>query len=509
MPDKNVSISLGGTQHSMWMPGLPVLLVILLSVIAGVSVLQSGATALVTYSETNLLSYASLALFLIVCFFAANNDHVYFSLLVFVLLAFPSPVNDFFPGVFLGNPNEKGSAIFPFITHIDFYLLLGIGRAFVLGKKFRPLKGLFMPVVLIAMFLSIAINFFSYQFSQEQLLLLQGSYQFRYLVELLFLLSFYRLKDYSNVLLLGFIISVLFLFVEASVYSRSKGSPVLISGTLANNVYASIVSAIMLFFVVIRKKQKFSLTYRLLFYVLFAVGVYTVVATGARMAILAFAIVYLVYRYIDRERKFSVTQLFFVVSIFSLLYVAVSIAPKYLPKRYDPKTITDRVKIGTPDTDLNKFIEIAPSWETSSLITRLKLYSASLKMISEHPVAGIGVGRWNFLKDQYGFNIKVLIDSHNGYLSILSQYGLLGLPVLYFIYLYPLRVMFKRKNNKNTGFLVWLALINGFVAFSDLSNSATFKHQIYSLLVFIALGLMQLEQDQPSDSLEIQTINRE
>ncbi len=154
------------------------------------------------------------------------------------------------------------------------------------------------------------------------------------------------------------------------------------------------------------------------------------------------------------------------------MFVLVRLASNYLPPRYNPKNLTEKISIGQPSMDLTQFIHIERSWETNSLITRLELYSASLKMLEENPLAGVGVGRWNSLKQKFGFKAFLLIDSHNGYLSVLSQYGLLGIPLILFIYFFPSSVLYKSlKLQAPSNFLIYLGVINLYIAFADLSNS--------------------------------------
>jgi O-antigen ligase len=352
------------------------------------------------------------------------------------------------------------------------------------------------------------VNFFDYSSTQEQLLLIQGLFQFRYLIELYLLLSFYDVRSYKNNLLLGFMLSVVFLFFESTIYSLSIGSKVLLSGSLANNVFASVIASILLFLLIIKKRYPHSFLYRTNIKLAALVAVIIIIATGARMAILAFFATYFIVSYLETGRKQSfVKQVSWFLSLVVLIYV-LGILANQLPKRYNPDKIVSKITIHEFSSDLTKFIEIKPSWETSSLITRLKLYNTSLKMFSENPVCGIGPGRWNIQKMNYGFDKAVLIDSHNGYFSILSQYGLLGLPLMFFIYIFPTTLFYRNSKKKGLSidFLFYLALINLYISISDLSNSGIFKHQIFSILAFNAIFLLQISKS--ASTQEITTLER-
>src|SRR5690606_38637669 len=99
------------------------------------AIISSWNLGNLSFPEITTISYASLILFIILCVFGIYSNNLYFAFLVFVMLAFPAPINDFFPGTYLGDPKERGSAIFPFFTHIDLYLILGILKAVFLNNK--------------------------------------------------------------------------------------------------------------------------------------------------------------------------------------------------------------------------------------------------------------------------------------------------------------------------------------------------------------------------------------
>ena len=462
-------------------------------------------SGIVTFVETNPLSYASLALF-IVCLIAGSLSQAhYFTLLVFVLLAFPAPVNDFFPGVFLGDPREVGAAVFPFVTHIDIFLAMGIIRAVISNNRIQSIRSPLLLLTLLTMFISISINFIETDSDFQRLLLLQGTYQFRYLAELALLLSFYRVSGYRNHILLGYMLSVFFLFAEALLFTRMSQSPALTSGSLANNTYASIIAAILLFMLVSRKNFRFSRTFRLLLGATIVVAVITIISTGARMAVLAFVVTYFAYRFFRYRKKGDLTRTISWVASVVLLVASVAVLSKYLPKRYNPETIYKKIHIGQWSGNLLEWIRIEPSWETSSLITRQRLYATSVEMFNRNPVAGVGVGRWNYLKKQYGFPQFLLIDGHNGYLSVISQYGLLGLPLIYLIYLHAWTLIVRRRNFGVANFLFWLALINAYISISDLSNSGIFKHQIFALLAFNIIMLLKLREEEKAAPANIPT----
>jgi len=450
----------------------------------------------VVYADTSVLSYASIGLFILACFLGLLSTPLYFTMLIFVVWAFPAPVNDLFPGTWLGGFNESTNAIFPFFTHIDIYLLVGVFKGVLINKRIRLRHSALFFLTVTCLFISIVVNTFDSAGAHESLLLLQGSFQFRYLMEFYLLLSLFDVKDFKKEILIGFAISIFFLLAESLAYSLKTHSEELNSGSLANNVFASSVSAVFMFLWLVRKRLKQTRLISLMLLFAMLAAVFMVLASGARMAILAFFVTVFIFGFIENgSKKRLMSTIKWLVSIVLILFIVLKFA-HHLPRKYNPYTLTESVKVDKFNWDLTKFIQIERSWETNSLISRLQLYSTSLKMFRKHPICGIGVGRWNYAKFKYGFYERLLIDSHNGYLSIISQYGILGIPLILLIFVYPIVFLVKHhKEKEGLHYFYYLALMNLFFAFSDLSNSGIFKHQIFALLAFNTICLLHLNKN--------------
>ena len=119
----------------------------------------------------------------------------------------------------------------------------------------------------------------------------------------------------------------------------------------------------------------------------------------------------------------------------------------------------------------NEQIDVNSS--NTSIITRLKLIRTSKEMISDNIFFGVGPRLWNYKKYQYDFDEYVLIDSHNGYLSFISEYGLIVGSLFIILFLYPLMKI-------NYSFKFWpLIAFTYLFVFSEFSNSGTYKNQIF------------------------------
>ena len=119
------------------------------------------------------------------------------------------------------------------------------------------------------------------------------------------------------------------------------------------------------------------------------------------------------------------------------------------------------------------------------------LFKTSLEMIKEKPITGIGVGRFNRYKKDFGFKYNVLIDSHNDLLALLCQYGLfIGVLLFFMMFILPLYYYLYYLKGKMDNKLVFLFIINSTMLFAGLSNAGIMKHQIFA---FLALNLIILE----------------
>lgn len=139
---------------------------------------------------------------------------------------------------------------------------------------------------------------------------------------------------------------------------------------------------------------------------------------------------------------------------------------------------------------------------TSSTINggRIKLWKAALKMIKDHPIRGIGNGNFIYMYDEYVKKYPELYEfghsgfpTHNSYLKIWSELGTVGLISFYSTYLIVLVKMFiinKKHKNEYLGFTT--AIIVSFIAFmfSNLFDNLLFLPKVTTIFIlFISLVL--------------------
>lgn len=424
------------------------------------------------WEDIDLISVVSLILYLIVIAYGLASKKNFATGLIFVFLGFPSNINNFIPGFYLGNVSELGAIVFPFFTHIELFMMLGIFRYKLFQLKQPKIESRYI-FLMFFLCLSFFINLLDSPSHFEMGLMLLGSYQIRILLLLYVIINSIEI-DWFNSVVRGAKLSISFLFIESVLFSIKTGQTSLVSGSLGANTFGNIMASLSLFFFVSFLKHK---NKRQLFWAL--VPFLMAIGTGTRMSVLAFLAGLLIYKYSINNlnlRKIAIIGSF----ILLLLY--------FLPEKFNifklvSPQLVESVYTGASDED---FVEVRTS-ENSSIITRLLLFRTSVNMIIENPFFGIGSGKWNYLKNDFGFPINVLIDSHNGYLAVISQYGIFpGILFIIFILIKPAFGFTSLKSKSNLFDLSYISLVM-FVA--EFSNAGIFKIQVFTFLAFIAIVL--------------------
>ena len=442
------------------------------------SVVNSNSA--IVFETITVFKIGVLLFFFIVLVYSILNDKVYITFIPFILLGFPSIVNDFFPSFQLGEGDERGFATFSFITHIDIFLIAGIIKKLASKKSKIPLlSGLFSTSVLM-LILSGVINLFQSNDYKEILYLAQGTYQIRYIILIYLVVSLYKIENYFRNFNIGIVITIFFLLIESSVFSFVFNYDRLSSGSLGVNTFGNIVASLFCYIVIIliyrREKRD---TFLMSMAALCAISI--VLLSQTRMSFIIVIVSLIIFNLLIY--KFKPIKLIFVVFIIVASgYLAVSKFEIY--NRYNFFSLYENISLSKVDSNLVESIKVTE--ETSSIITRIKLYLTSYNMIIDHPMTGVGMGRWNPEKYNYGFSEKVLIDSHNGYLSFISQYGVFALPFMIFYYIQPIK---KVVMNKKVGWQDWkyLSIICISLSIADVSNSSSFKHQVFAFFILIIM----------------------
>jgi len=445
-----------------------------------------GSIGSLSFFDLGSLAIPAFALFLVVCILAIWKQKYYFIFLIFVILAFPAPIDDLFPSVHLTNPDDRRQVVFPLITRIDLYLILGILLK-LLNKpfQFRAIKfPLSLKIFLLLFPLILVVNIFKSADLWDFNLLLAYSFHIRYLILFLILLQLYDVKKNQKQLLMGFVISLAFLLVEAYINTYMKGSSRLLSGSLSLNTFANIAAAIALYTVFLLKHKQMGIGLGL--FTLF-IALAIILGSGTRGAIITLILAYFSLYLLSNHRRIviNLVKVFGGIFLLGMLYFFAS-NKDYIPERYSYQEISKKINIDLSKGSLSKMINVKSSKETNSIKSRIDLFDSSLNMVAKNPFTGIGAGRWNRYKNTYSDNRsipKVLLDTHNDYLALMSQYGiLLGLFFAWLVFFYPF-YHYNRREKKNESPLTYLFVINFAMGVAALSNAGFFKHQVAAVLL--------------------------
>ena len=466
---------------------LVVIFILLFTYICSITFSFFGFFDFVSFNNFGKLTIPSVLFFVVICIFAFSRKNFFFLFLIPVLLAFPSPIDDIFPSVIISNPDDRYRVVFPIITRIDIYLVFGIIlRLFDLKFKIRAFKFTLLIKLFLFLFLSVfVVNIFKSNDFKDFYLLMVGSFHIRYFVLIFFLINIYNIRLYEKEIIMGFVISLIFLLIEALVNTEINNIDRLTSGSLALNVFANIAVAILVFIIYLTKYNRIN---NITAFISSFTVLIIIIGSGTRGAMLSFFFSIILLNILETPKK-AVKKIILTGSVIILLFTFYlkALEMKLIPDRYSYSYISNRVNINFNKNKLTEIVKIKPSYETNSIIARLNLFESSINMISINPLTGIGVGRWNRYKNTYsdGNKVhKVLIDSHNDYFSLLSQYGIpLGLIISYLVFLYPFKVFRQQKKDSITAFHL-LFVINFTMGVAALSNSGFFKHQIAAILLF-------------------------
>jgi O-antigen ligase len=127
--------------------------------------------------------------------------------------------------------------------------------------------------------------------------------------------------------------------------------------------------------------------------------------------------------------------------------------------------------------------------EDASTSQRSDLITEGIRLWSERPLVGRGPGQYAWVnKVEYG------VYSHNNFIEILVNFGLLGFLIFYSVHIYLLRKLFKLKKMKQRNNEVnWLLVMLFSLLIID-CTFVTYYNKIYFInLAFILVNVSKLE----------------
>ena len=328
-------------------------------------------------------------------------------------------------------------------------LLISINSA--IKERIIKLYSLFILVCFISIF-------FADNFSESVIVFSQ---YFTYLLSFIVIYTISKLIG-KTFLKFFIILSIIALFIESSSILYNAVDRVLIKGetferdnfllrTFTGNINIaanSIVSKIMLLYLVIYTYKDRIITY--LSYILLFIS---------------FSALYIL---LTRSAFLSLGVLTFIIVIFNYKKIITHSIPLLAILLIGYFFVNLTFNSQNPDEISSRISSIAITTEDDSINERLGYYSDAVKSIMEFPVFGIGIGNWKIKSIEYaGVDVNgytVPYHTHNDFLQISAEIGVIGGIIYLMIYLIPIyQVLIKLKNrvldNLNLVYLLIIASI--------------------------------------------------
>ena len=255
-------------------------------------------------------------------------------------------------------------------------------------------------------------------------------------------------------------------------------------GATAGNVndYAfflcTAINLILFSFYVDTKKKKifFGNILKLIIILLFVMEISFLTLSKSGIILMSLSIIYFIYLF----NKNSVTRKILAGIVVFIIYLVVN--PNFILENF---AVFARFT-GMYDTLFIKGL----SYEDGSTIQRLSLIKDGVRLWSERPLFGWGPGQYRWIN-----NVDFGYYSHNNFIELLVNFGLLGFSLFYSIHLYIFRELLKLKKMKQRSNEVnWLLLMLFSLLIFDLT-AVTYYNKIYFLnLAFILVKLKHLEK---------------
>lgn len=419
----------------------------------------------------------SACIFLGVTVYGLSSQKRYWSVLPIIALSVPNAVNDIFPSVPMGVSTAYEMPDFSYITHIDIFLVLGLIK---FGKRPATDKLSFYLIIVSCILLSSYL--ISSAISPHPEVALMGGYQLRYFIFLVLLFTFCRPTDYLKNFHQGIIVGVILLIIESIIFTTLIAkSDRLTSGNFGVNTFGHILSAVAVY-IIFSKEDKIKK-------LLLLIGILSAcIASGTRFSLISL-VASIIGTYFFTSGKITKKILILVVGpLISLTILLMT-----------PQGQSIAMGLTSALGSSVSLQNVSRTDDSSSIITRLILWSGTLRMIADYPIFGIGPAVWSYLKPIYEIPFEGVLDPHNDFLNIIAAYGIpAALLFIYTIHIKPFYMSAKKLAKQNIPEIKCFFAFNFSLLVSGISNAALWKHQVILLFVFSGLTLMHLST--PSNS---------
>ena len=222
-----------------------------------------------------------------------------------------------------------------------------------------------------------------------------------------------------------------------------------------------------------------------------ACSVYAVLMSGSRGAFFGFTVLLMVWIILNHDFRRVVLATGSLVVFIILVYGLSTNVSTRIDDTFNE--LHSLIKIDNVDVDRDL---------VGGIDARLEMWRASLQLIKEHPVLGIGRGNYEVVMPEYIEKGRVpksleehgLGHPHNAYLEAFVSKGVVGFLVFMVLLIYPLWCMAKNYKLSASMSLLGILHVLGFMVFS-LTDASTFIKGNYStifllfLIVFLSSSL--------------------
>ena len=439
----------------------------------------------------NWIEGVSLLIFIFTIISGLKSFNWFVVFLVFNLIALPASVDNFFPSVLISAQTDSKLVYFPILTHIDIYILIGLFRywnkQYLREIRFSRLGAIVFYLFACLLIVSMSANILRNSSLTDVGLIASHSYHLRYFLLLGLLCKNTPILKYRNELFYGILVSIAFLIFESTVTSFYFNRSRLVSGTLGNNVFAALLAATAIYLMYLIRIKAISRKH-LILVIIMAVAMFFAKTRSAIFLFSGFLLIEIVMYTINMFRQNNMRKSIYLFVLF-LLVLGATIFSFSQTERLSVDNFKIE-KIDLTKTELKDIVVFEENDFNASLSMRLGHFQTSLNMIRDHPIFGIGPGRWNKYKTQYGSRNTQTMDSHNDFLALASQYGLLtGTFFCMILYIAPflLRRLNRQESFQTKDPLNYLCIISFIMMLAGISNAVLFKHQIFAFLALILM----------------------
>ena len=401
----------------------------------------------------NIKFFISLTIFLLLSFLIISNIETKIKQFLFPILIMniPGAIDNFFPS-FSADIYDSVNLPISVISYLDLFIIsFFLVKLFIFKENIKIKFDYFKIIFILITIIYSLIFIFIHTQSQYSANAYAGILLFFRIFFLLTIIDEIYLNQNINLkyFYLGFMSSFILLIIDAFIYSYIfTNSQHLSHSTFANNVFGNILVFYYAIYLVYFKKNSL---------IIFSLIAIMLIMTGGKAAAVSFLLLFILLYYARKVANYK--------HFFKYLFIILSISIIYVFVDY----------LSSHDY-INAF---------SSLYTRGILWGISIEMFLNHIFEGIGYWTWNSYKYEYDFmglgifdnhilwNTPQLLDTHNGYLHILSEFGIIIWVLLYSTFYY----VYKRINFYYfIPFLIWLI--------TEITNAGINKHQILVFTIF-------------------------